>query len=193
MKNEVADGGRVSGTIGLLVEQLKREKVENAGNQRGRSPGRYAAPNNARGRSTSGNRAFGAGPDVSKLEAQLGELRRALAAAEDDNDKLKDTMREMVDDYTRQLELRDETIQRLENAQPSQLAQQAKQREINDLHNEVRVLRDKNNQLLRDLDHTSNSNASRVNQLMDENSRLNRLLAEREKQKDLSHTDLFAS
>lgn len=109
MKNEVADGGRVSGTIGLLVEQLKKEKVENAGAQRGRSPGRYAA-NNARGRSTSGNRAFGGGPDVSKLEAQIGELRRALSAVENDNDKLKDTMREMVDDYTRQLELRDETI-----------------------------------------------------------------------------------
>jgi len=38
---------------------------------------------------------------------------------ENDNDKLKETMREMVDDYTRQLELRDENIQRLESAQPS--------------------------------------------------------------------------
>jgi len=44
---------------------------------------------------------------------------------EDENDKLRATMREMVDDYTRQLELRDETIKRMESglggapAQPS--------------------------------------------------------------------------
>lgn len=34
---------------------------------------------------------------------------------EDENDKLRATMREMVDDYTRQLELRDETIKRMES------------------------------------------------------------------------------
>ena len=43
------------------------------------------------------------------------DLRRSLSALENDNDKLKETMREMVDDYTRQLELRDETIHRLES------------------------------------------------------------------------------
>lgn len=53
--------------------------------------------------------------DVQKLEIQVSELRRNLQAFEDENDKLKRTMREMVDDYTRQLELRDETIQRLEH------------------------------------------------------------------------------
>lgn len=46
---------------------------------------------------------------------------------EDENDKLRSTMREMVDDYTKQLELRDETIKRMESgmgvapAQPSGL------------------------------------------------------------------------
>lgn len=97
---------------------------------------------------------------MTKLEAQIGELRRNLSAIENDNDKLKETMREMVDDYTRQLELRDETINRLESTQPSGAALQ---REISDLQNEVRVLRDKNNNLLRDLDQTSNSNVGRVN------------------------------
>jgi anion-transporting ArsA/GET3 family ATPase len=95
--------------------------MESAAASRGRSPARFG--NNTRGRSTSGNRAFGVGPDVSKLEAQIGELRRNLSAVENDNDKLKETMREMVDDYTRQLELRDETIQRLEAQQPTGMAQ----------------------------------------------------------------------
>ena len=65
LKNEVSDGPKTSTIIGMLVEQLKREKIEQA---RGRSPGKYA--NSAgRGRSTSGNaRGYGA-PDVSKLEA----------------------------------------------------------------------------------------------------------------------------
>lgn len=55
----------------------------------------------------------------------MTDLRRNLQSMEDENDKLRATMREMVDDYTRQLELRDETIKRMESglggapAQPS--------------------------------------------------------------------------
>lgn len=45
LKNEVADGPKTSSIIGMLVEQLKREKIENANAnanaQRGRSPGKY--------------------------------------------------------------------------------------------------------------------------------------------------------
>ena len=46
-----------------------------------------------------------------------------MQGLEHENDKLKGTMREMVDDYTRQLELRDETINRLEDpgTNPQQL------------------------------------------------------------------------
>jgi len=44
----------------------------------------------------------------------VADLRRNLHGLEDENEKLKGTMREMVDDYTRQLELRDENIHRLE-------------------------------------------------------------------------------
>ena len=47
---------------------------------------------------------------------------------ESENDKLKSTMREMVDDYTRQLELRDETIYTLEGKQSRVL-----EKEIGDL------------------------------------------------------------
>jgi predicted RNase H-like nuclease (RuvC/YqgF family) len=103
----------------MLCEQLKKERIETAHASRGRSPANYT--NNNRNRSTSANRNYmsAAGPDTSKLETQIGELRRNLNAVESDNEKLKDTMREMVDDYTRQLELRDETIMRLENSQPN--------------------------------------------------------------------------
>ena len=50
---------------------------------------------------------------------------------ESENDKLKSTMREMVDDYTRQLELRDETIYTLEGKQSRVL-----EKEIGDLQHE---------------------------------------------------------
>jgi len=127
-----------------LSEQLKKERIENAQAARGRSPAKY----NQRQRSTSANRGYNTtGPDVSMLEASIGELRRNLAATQNDNDKLKDTMREMVDDYTHQLELRDETIQRLENSQPNT---SAFRQEIQDLENELRIVRDQNIKLIRD-------------------------------------------
>jgi hypothetical protein len=58
-------------------------------------------------------------------------------------------MREMVDDYTRQLELRDETIHRLEDQQPNQ---SAFRKEVQDLENELRMVRDNNVKLNRELD-----------------------------------------
>lgn len=41
-------------------------------------------------------------------------MRRNVQGLEEENEKLRNTMREMVDDYTRQLELRDETIRNQE-------------------------------------------------------------------------------
>ena len=65
--------------IGALIEQLKRERIENAAsNVRGRSPGRYHS--NGRGRSTSGTRGYTG--DNSILEQQVADLRRNLAQAE---------------------------------------------------------------------------------------------------------------
>jgi len=37
-------------------------------------------------------------------------LRHTILGLEEENDKLRSTMREMVDDYTKQLELRDENL-----------------------------------------------------------------------------------
>jgi hypothetical protein len=42
------------------------------------------------------------------------DLRRDLTNMEIENEKLRSTMREMVDDYTRQLDVRDQNIRRLE-------------------------------------------------------------------------------
>jgi len=146
LKNEVADGPKVSSTIGMLVAQLRKERVDAAASgPRGRSPGGY----NARNRSTSANRsAPGGGSDITgRLEAQIGELRRNLATVENENSKLKSTMREMVDDYTRQLELRDDNIKRLE-----QFDGRAMRQDIEDLNHENRTLKEKTGKLSRDLD-----------------------------------------
>lgn len=69
LKNEVTDGPKVSATIGLLCDQLKKERIENAQATRGRSPAKYNTVQ--RGRSTSANRTYGglSGPDTSMLEA----------------------------------------------------------------------------------------------------------------------------
>ena len=172
LKNEVQDGPKASATIGMLCEQLKKERVEAASASRGRSPAKYANAIGGRNRSTSANRNYANGPDVKMLKQQIGELRRNLAKFEGDNDKLKETMREMVDDYTRQLVLRDETIGRLESSQPPQ---DIYKRQIQDLEDQVRILRDKNVALNRELDQQS-GNGVKVIQLQDENARLVREL-----------------
>ena len=41
------------------------------------------------------------------MTQQIVDLRQQLTQVEDHNNQLRDTMREMVEDYSRQLELRD--------------------------------------------------------------------------------------
>ena len=53
-------------------------------------------------------------PDFSKYDSQIAELRRSNIDMEAENNKLRNTMRDMVDDYTRQIELRDDQIRRFE-------------------------------------------------------------------------------
>ena len=150
LQNEIADGLSVAQTIGFLCEQLKKEKIENH-QTRGRSRGGGQSPayntyENARNRSTSANRRVAqAQPDYSKYDSQIAQLRKNLSGLEEENEQLRNTMREMVDDYTKQLELRDETIHRLEMApQPKsaiQLENQLRQ-EVEDLSFENRRLKD---------------------------------------------------
>ena len=115
LQNEVSDGPNAVSVIGMLCDQLKKERMDNQPN-RGRSPARSLNRN----RSNSANRTRGgAAPantdsDYGKYDTQIAEMRRNSAVLEDENDKLRGTMREMVDDYTKQLELRDDTIKRQE-------------------------------------------------------------------------------
>ena len=67
---------------------------------------RASSPSKHRDRSNSNTRG---GPDQAVME-----LRRDLTNMEIENEKLRSTMREMVDDYTRQLDVRDQNIRRLE-------------------------------------------------------------------------------
>ena len=136
-------------TIGYLCEQLKKERIEFNQTQRGRSPGGYSAKRN-----TSNNRAPAAA-DYSKYDQKITDLKLSLASMEEENDKLRGTMREMVDDYTKQLELRDDTIKRLELNQRQDFS---KSQQMSSLRQETDVmkqdnqsLRSKVNQLTRDL------------------------------------------
>ena len=94
-------------------------------------------------------------------------------------------MREMVDDYTRQLELRQETIKRLESniGAPSEDPAAAQLREeVHNYRQENRVLRDKVNQMTREVEMLSQANGNRHQQLKDEVDRLNRTLADKDRQ-----------
>lgn len=82
-------------------------------------------------------------------------MKLQLASLEEENDKLRGTMREMVDDYTKQLELRDDTIKRLELNQRQDFT---KSQQMSSLRQECDVLKQDNhslrskvNQLTRDL------------------------------------------
>lgn len=48
-------------------------------------------------------------------DKQIQDLKKELQLVQVENDKLRGTMREMVDDYSRQLEVRDVAIKRLES------------------------------------------------------------------------------
>ena len=122
LQNEISDGPKTIGIIQNLCAQLKSERIENVGQtNRGRSPGRYGN-SNTRGRSTSANKTRGgAAPsdlDMTKFNSQIVDLRKTIFGLEEENDKLRNTMREMVDDYTKQLEFRDDSIRQLEGNRP---------------------------------------------------------------------------
>ena len=78
-------------------------------------------------------------------------------------------MREMVDDYTKQLEFRDDNIRQLEQSRPQEAALR---RELDDYMHENRVLKDKNASLNRDLDQNQSSINVKSQFLKDENARL---------------------
>ena len=75
----------------------------------------------------------------------MAELRNQMHMMEVENERLTLTMREMVESYTTQLELRDENIRRLEQtdfAQQSEVAMLI-QKENEALKQENKMMRDK--------------------------------------------------
>jgi hypothetical protein len=81
------------------------------------------------------------------------DLRRDLTNLEIENEKLRATMREMVDDYTRQLDVRDDTIKRLESQEMVHQNEMSMlvYKENEQLKQENRMLRDKVNLLDQEL------------------------------------------
>lgn len=55
--------------------------------------------------------------ELAKYEAQLNDLRRAISEKDFENEKLRTTMHEMVEEYSNQLAIRDEKIRKLEQEQ----------------------------------------------------------------------------
>jgi hypothetical protein len=181
LQNEISDGVNMIQTISMLCDHLKREKKEAALSvtTRGRSPGGYAQ--SLRNRSASGGRYpkangaaanAGGGPaDYAKYDAQIADMRRNLQGLEEENEKLRNTMREMVDDYTRQLELRDETIRNLEKEGIQSIDGQRQ---------EVVMLREKIGELNREIDMLQAGQAQ-TQHLKDEIEKLNRSLLEKDR------------
>ena len=171
--------------IGQLCEQLKKERIDLEASRRGRSPGGYG-----RARSTSNNRPAAAA-DFSKYDKQIAELKMSLVNVEGENDKLRNTMREMVDDYTRQLELRDDTIRRLESSQAPPVADgqvRMLRQEIEDYKQENSMQRGKIMGLTKELEMVQSNSGSNI-ALKNEIDSLNRQLMEKERFIDRQQAD----
>jgi predicted RNase H-like nuclease (RuvC/YqgF family) len=91
-------------------------------------------------------------------------------------------MREMVEDYSRQLEVRDQHIRRLEAACDGEVAMLA-QKEVEVLKQENRMLRDKVAHMSDEIAHLGAGAASDANYraLQDEVDRLSQLLMEKDR------------
>lgn len=127
------------------------------------------------------------------MEAQVLDLRRDQQSLEIENEKLRATLREMVEDYSRQLDARDQQIQRLESNEMIQ------QNEVSMLvYKENEALKQENH-MLRDkvaiLDEEVNRlNVGRVVEadlraLREENDRLNRQLIDKERSNERDIVD----
>ena len=99
-------------------------------------------------------------------------------------------MREMVEDYSRQLEVRDQHIRRLEAACDGEVAMLA-QKEVEVLKQENRMLRDKVAHMSDEIAHLGAGAASDANYraLQDEVDRLSQLLMEKDRQLDREMAD----
>jgi predicted RNase H-like nuclease (RuvC/YqgF family) len=132
------------------------------------------------GRSFSATRTNGGnqGIDVARLEAKVSDLQRVIMGLEDENENLKKTMRDMVDDYTRQLQIRDDTIRALEAKGYNSLQMGSLRQEAEELRDENRALKDQVYQLNREVEKGAAKNQASLREEVD---RLNRALIEKDR------------
>lgn len=76
---------------------------------------------------------------MNKFNSQIADMRHTIIGLEEENDKLRSTMRDMVEDYTKQLELRDENLRRMEMNQPARRSDS--QQELDEVLTENRNLK----------------------------------------------------
>ena len=76
---------------------------------------------------------------MNKFNSQIADMRHTIIGLEEENDKLRSTMRDMVEDYTKQLELRDENLRRMEINQPARRSDS--QQELDEVLTENRNLK----------------------------------------------------
>ena len=76
---------------------------------------------------------------MNKFNSQIADMRHTIIGLEEENDKLRSTMRDMVEDYTKQLELRDENLRRMEINQPARRSES--QQELDEVLTENRNLK----------------------------------------------------
>mmetsp|Transcript_17817 Transcript_17817/g.30206 ORF Transcript_17817/g.30206 Transcript_17817/m.30206 type:complete len:344 (+) Transcript_17817:115-1146(+) len=193
IQGELAGGVDWLQNVATLSELVEAEKLEyereiqqlrgGPTSQRGRKAQASASPEK-RGlsRSTSGNAPGGGRPDLTGV---VYDLRKQLQSLQIENDKLRSTMREMIEDYTGQLDIRDQTIRQLE--QQDIVAQNEVSmliyKENEALKQENRMLRDKVGHQDEELARANVARGfeaeSRV--LKEDVERLNRALLERER------------
>jgi predicted RNase H-like nuclease (RuvC/YqgF family) len=172
----------------LLTEHLKTEKLEHT--QALRELGQAGRSRKEASSSPAGRNAASPSAAQGQAEQHIADLRRQLQSEEEAGQQLRDTMREMVDDYSRQLEVRDQHIRRLEAACDSEVAMLA-QKEVEVLKQENRMLRDKVAHMSDEIAHLGAGAASDANYraLQDEVDRLSQLLMEKDRQLDREMAD----
>ena len=145
LQGELSDGINVIQGVNKLCEVLKAEQAEHA-----EALKELGACTN-RGRAISPKRILESA-NINKVTEEndlliqhKNDLEKQLKAEMEQNENLRDTMRDMVEDYSRQLEIRDNTIRQMQQNEANQQNEMSHLifKENEALKQENRMLRDK--------------------------------------------------
>ena len=182
LQDEMANGVNIVQCVGQLAEQIIKEKRAQD-QKRGRSVSPAATAADAK------NPAAPSLQQLQDMEMRNAELGRQLHNLQSENEKLRTTMREMVDDYSKQLDVRDQAIQQLQSQ--SDVVQQNEvsmlvYKENEALKQENRMLRDKVTMIDEELARVTAGRGPEgdFRALQEENERLNIALMEKTRQAD---------